>query len=305
MKTSLRFSFLLMAVLAIFLYNCKEEELPHNPFDDIDYGTTTPPADTTQPNTIVWIHKNILQPKCATPGCHDGSFEPDYRTVESSYNTLVYHPLVKYDTTGYFQYRVKPFDVAHSWLHERLGTNDAVLGRMPLYSDPLSDSEMTHINTWIADGAKDIFGNVRLFPNAEPIVAGYICTNATYTARYDTVRVGGIPYYPFVVAPNNPYLLVFFLQDDSTASSDLQNVRVKFSNDPENFTTGATTINGTFLNLGQYDLWVVNFNTNAYPIGSTVYFRMFLNDGDHTNDTEFPHTGLNPYYQTYYAFYVQ
>ena len=36
-------------------------------------------------------------PTCANSGCHDGTFEPDFRTVGSSWNTLVNHPVIAND----------------------------------------------------------------------------------------------------------------------------------------------------------------------------------------------------------------
>ena len=75
--------------------SCTKDE--KNPFDDLD---NFPPEDTTQienvdPASFVGLHQNIFKPTCANSGCHDGTFEPDFRTIESSYNTLVLHTIVK------------------------------------------------------------------------------------------------------------------------------------------------------------------------------------------------------------------
>ena len=59
-------------------------------------------------------HKNILEPKCANPACHDGTFEPDFRTIEGSYNTLVYHPVTKNDEDLTYEHRVVPGDIRAS-----------------------------------------------------------------------------------------------------------------------------------------------------------------------------------------------
>src|SRR5688572_4080833 len=119
---------------------CKEEvitgtvsDLPFNPYDSIDYGTGGSNPVIIDSSSFLGIHTFILSKKCAVPACHGGSFEPDYRTIESSYNTLVYHPVVKNNATNDFTYRVVPFDTGASWLHERITTTDPVLGRMPLY----------------------------------------------------------------------------------------------------------------------------------------------------------------------------
>ena len=122
-------------LIAVFLVNCTEDNLPINPYDGLDYGNTEIVIDTVSATSFVKLHRDILGPSCNVMGCHDGSFEPDFRTVESSYNTLVFHPIIKNNLAEDFTYRVVPGDTALSVLHERLtnccfvNTND----RMPYY----------------------------------------------------------------------------------------------------------------------------------------------------------------------------
>lgn len=309
MKQPKRYSILIAAILmcAVFvvLEACKKDEPPHNPYDDIDYGNTNPPADTVNPASITGLHRNIFIAKCAMPGCHDGTFEPDFRTVQSTYASLVYHPLVKTDTTGFFAYRVKPYDTLHSWLHERLVTDDPVLGRMPIYADPLSAVEMGYINEWIMNGARNENGALPTLPNQEPTIVGYVCTNSAFTVRQDTNRVDDIYYNPFILQQNTTYNLVFQVTDDSTAINQLQHCKARFNTDMEGFPTGATSINANFISFGQYNIWVVPVNTANFAVGDTTYFRFYCNDGDHVNDTEFPRSSLVAPYKTYYSFVVQ
>ena len=84
----------MIPVIALFFTSCKDEFV--NPFDSED-GEIIEVADTlsVDPNTIAGIHANIFSKTCANSGCHDGTFEPDFRTIESSYNTLVNHPIIK------------------------------------------------------------------------------------------------------------------------------------------------------------------------------------------------------------------
>src|SRR5688572_4749554 len=110
----------LALILLVIVHSCKkDDELPHNPYDDVNYGTTTSPTPP-DPNSIVGIHNNIFHPRCAKSGCHDGNFEPDFRTVESSYATLVYHRIKKNSPDSAFTFRVVPYDTSKSVLHERL-----------------------------------------------------------------------------------------------------------------------------------------------------------------------------------------
>ena len=82
-----------VAILALVI-SCYKKPTVDNPFDDVDYlnqNTITNEDKYSLSN----IHHKILQPKCGTPGCHDGSFEPDFSTLMYTYSTLVYHPIVK------------------------------------------------------------------------------------------------------------------------------------------------------------------------------------------------------------------
>jgi len=303
-----RYKIIVAALLAIagivLLDACKKDEAPKNPYDDVDYGNTNPPPDTIDPFTITGLHRNIFSQKCAQPGCHDGNFEPDFRTVQSTYLSLVYHPLVKTDSTNFFVYRVKPYDTTHSWLHERLVTDNQVLGRMPLYADPLNPTEMNQINTWIMNGARNQNGTLPSLPNEEPTIVGYVCLNMS-NGVVDTNRIDDIFYNPFVLQQNTDYQLIFQVTDDSTALNQLTNCRVRFNTLMDGFPGGATAYQAYFLSIGQYQVFRVAFNTSNFTVNDTTYFRFYCNDGDHQTDTEFPRTSLVAPYKTYYSFVVQ
>ena len=75
--------FIVFAVLLTStFFACKKDEVPENPYDKVDYSTNTNPDPNPDPNSIQGLYKNIFQPKCANPGCHDGTFEPDFRSIE-------------------------------------------------------------------------------------------------------------------------------------------------------------------------------------------------------------------------------
>lgn len=152
-------------LILLTLTGCFEE--PVNPYDDVD---NTPEGNKEQeeldPTSIAGLHANIFHPTCANSGCHDGTFEPDFRTVESTYNTLVNHPVIKNDPQNSFSFRVVPGNVAASQLVARLTYDiDGNSGVMPLVIEPDSDWEskkeayIQQVKDWIANGAKDVFGN--------------------------------------------------------------------------------------------------------------------------------------------------
>jgi hypothetical protein len=262
--------------------------------------TPPPPLD---PNTIQGIHQNILMVKCNNPGCHDGSFEPDYRTVQSAWSTLAYHRIVKNDSAGSYEFRVTPYDTSRSMLIRRLTQGDEALQQMPATGDYLTPAELQNIVTWINNGARDMFGNLPVLPNNEPALVGYLALDSVY-ARLDTNRKDDVYYNPFVVKGNSTVSLFFLLEDDSTATSALLVNQVKLSTSMDDF-SGALVKPAFYISLGGYNVWTVTFNTNLWSNGSTVFFRYYVNDGDHAANTEFPRDDLDDGYKTYFAFYIQ
>ena len=302
---------LIVAVL-LLVYACTKTETPTNPYAGLDHSTVNNNINPTEPdsNSITGLHKNIFSKRCANPGCHDGTFEPDYRTVQSTYSTLVYQKvnLTTVDNIHFFNYRVLPNDTSHSFLFERITTTTP--DYMPSNSlVRLTQVEINHIKTWIMNGARDEFGNLPVHPDLQPNVLGFIALDPLYH-RLDSIRQSGISYYPFLAPANTIMNLALFLSDtvDGTFATPLGNftsVKIKCSTQKDNF-TNATIITCLFNNPIQgYDIWQGLVNTALWSSGTTVYFRVYMNDGHHTTDAEFPRNDTFEYYKTYYAFYVQ
>ena len=101
------------------------------------------------------IYNNIIQPNCAVPACHDGSFEPNFSSAQSTYYTTVMHPVLKNSWDSNFEYRIAPNDTAKSLLLERI-TNCCFLDvndRMPVLMEPLTSEQIDSIALWIMIGA--------------------------------------------------------------------------------------------------------------------------------------------------------
>ncbi len=287
---------------------------PPNPF--LNFSKPNFPFDTCySPTSIQCIHKDIFSLRCANPGCHDGHFEPDFRTVESTYNTLVYHPIIKNNATKSFTFRVIPFDTAQSVLHERItnccfvNTND----RMPQdnIGVPLPPDDIERIEQWILSGAKDMYGNTNFYPNKEPyIFPFYIATDvATYTTVYsnDTNRLDLIPYNPFFLPTATNIALFFLVEDDSTALADIPVKNLKLSLIRDDFSSPVSTIPATYFhNVVTGDEFFIAFlNTATLPQNQQIYMRFYTNDGDHTNDTYFPTLHIIKEYKSYWSFIIQ
>ena len=305
--------FLLMPTLFFVAINsCKKDPLPHNPYDDINHSVTPLPTPP-DPNSFVGIHTNILKTRCALPGCHDGNFEPDFRTVQSSYSTLVWHKIKKNNSAGTFSFRVVPRDTDMSVLYERItnccfvNTND----RMPQdnIGVPLPAAQIKNIATWIMNGAKDLFGNTPAYPNTEPKILYYYATDAAYKINYGDAnnRIDSIYYNPFYVPNNSTLNLVFFVEDDSTSVANMKVNKLKISTSPDNFSS-ALSYTAQYVNLPppqNKQFYLVTLNTATLPNSDTLFMRYFVNDGNHPNDTQFPTDNLVIQYKTYWSFFVK
>ncbi len=291
------------------IFSCTKDEAPENPYDSIDRSVKIPQPIEPDPNSITGLHKNIFFPKCANPGCHDGTFEPDYRTVQSTFSTLVYQRVnkVTLDSVKLFSERVIPNDVSNSWLIERLTTQTSEY--MPSNGLRLNIAEIEHVKNWINAGCPDYNGEIPVKPNLQPNIIGYVAVDSLTSGRIDSIRVNNFPLNPFIVQANRSMRILFIATDtsDGTEATDPALFTVKeihFSTDKNNF-NGSSVIPAT-LYLAQFNGWLVEVPANLWPIGTTVYFRIYVNDGDHPgNDSEFPRYESLDYYKTLYAFYIQ
>jgi hypothetical protein len=300
--------FVVLAGVILFYSSCsKDDEVPANPYSGINYNTDTATEQNPDPYSITGLHKNIFNVKCNVPGCHDGTFEPDFRSVQSAYSTLVYQQVNKVTVNNIdsFTYRVVPFDVASSFIHERITTTTP--DYMPSNGNRLSPAEINQIDTWIMNGAKDMNGNTPTAPNNLPTVQTYLAYDSIVggfpvaTSRVDSIRYNNVPYNPFVVQQNDSVMFVFFVQDDSTSIQNLQVNQLKFSLDKNNFSS-AQVVNAYYAFI--YPVWLAKIKV-TWPVGTQVYFRYYVKDTDNPATVEFPRTEQPIYYKLYYSFIVQ
>ncbi|HRG87688.1 MAG TPA: hypothetical protein PLW44_01620 [Chitinophagales bacterium] len=309
------------ATSVLLIQACKkvDDKVPHNPYDDIVRGDTTTYGIPLDSLTITYLHAKVLSVSCALPGCHEGHFEPDFRTPQSSFSTLVYAPIIKNNLAGDFKYRVIPFDTTNSVFHERV-TNCCFVtsnDRMPQdnIGVALPDSSLNLISSWIMHGARDMFGNVPRLPNKEPVIAGnyYLAFDtislippfATPTLRYDTVRLDGVYYNPFVVpADKGVFYMALNVSDDSTAQGAMLVNKLKVSTNADDF-SGGWQYTATFINYPGITFWLLTIPTSNLPANDTLYMRYYMNDGDHPNNTEFPTTPMLYPYKTFWSFIRQ
>lgn len=229
--------------------------------------------------SIQGLHQNIFSTKCANPFCHDGSFEPDFRTAMSTYNSLVFHQVTKNTPDEDFKYRVMPGDADSSWLYYRLRA-DSIIGRMPLYADPLSDQELKQISDWIKSGAPDVNGDLPSVPNLAPVINGYTVRD-TASNRLDQNRVDG--WASAMLLPKNESCdWTFYVQDDRSKGDDLKVQLLEFS---YQFDPWQTVHSLQFVKLWN-TVFIQNMNSQDLPQDTLLYFRYTVEDADGARTTE-------------------
>ncbi|MEL6589397.1 MAG: hypothetical protein AAFQ87_00245 [Bacteroidota bacterium] len=319
----IKYLFLTFSVLWVASCERSNPEPPENPFDKIVYPEPPSPLPEPDSSSIVGLHKYIFSVSCAVPGCHDGHFEPDFRTVQSTYSTLVYQPVVKNTSGGDYTYRVVPQEPESSWLYNRVTTEDQLLGRMPLYDNPLTEGQTTAIRQWIDKGAPDMFGNAASFPNRQPTftgVAAFVDFNG-FEYRVDTIR-GDEPYFPFAALANQNLDIWLAMEDDSTEIGLLQNTSLRFTDRLDGYDDGLEVaavyhaipkMVPDYYGPGEDGLfyWSVSVNTANVPKGKidpnapdVSMFRLSTSDGDNAEPFLFPRINQPIEFKFYMAFFI-
>ena len=291
----------LLFFLLIICISCEEEI---NPFDF--NNTSNSNNDTiyfTDPTSFSALHNNIFSTTCANSGCHDGTFEPDFRTIESSYNSLVYQPPIKNDINNSFNYRVEPGNSLQSVLYHRLIVDiDGISGIMPLESeddwDNNKDEYIQNIKDWIDQGAKDMFGNSPSLPNDIPLGRGMVVFNTGQTINPFSRDASGS-----VLISNslNSVDVWFSVVDDLLQPNNLQYNKVKKSSSLFNFHTiseeNLEVVNTPISHLGYFSNSIneeyyhkFNLDLTNFNVGEIVYLKFYVKD-DVNPVTEIPSNG--------------
>ncbi len=308
---------IIILILGLALSSCTKD-LPPNPYDNIDnQGNDTIIVEALDSTSIVGLHAFLFSQTCAYSGCHDGTFEPDFRTIESTYNTLVYQPVVKNDPQGSFTYRVLPFNPDKSVLITRLTVDiDGLSGIMPIAIDPFSeypankDRYIAFVRQWIANGAPDMFGNLPTLGNREPEMKGVLAFDNNNQLLERNPGNGSIK-----VPQGTPSITLWFaVSDDSTAPASLTYNKIKFSLFKDDFATASeenlqisanpVIEDDYFGEPANYYHKIVLQNPDQYgATGTIVYFRIYVKDPQHAV-TEIPEDGSFTYIKKYFSFEI-
>lgn len=305
-----------LAIATLFLFSCGEDDggSGENLYKGISKDGKEDTTYLMNPTNIEGLHQQIFSIKCATSGCHDGHFEPNFRTIQSTYTTLVRANVFK--QVDPFEVRVDPGEKEKSWLWERLTTDDAVLGKMPLYSDALTQQELDNIATWIDNGAKDVNGNTLPVPDNFPVLYGYYVTKKDDEAfRYDTIREPQ-EFIGTMKVPKNEEIDIWIgLLDAETDINALTVNQLQFSTQRDDF-SNSVKATAQFIfppkvvpnffgpNSSFYFLYKVTVNTSQWNPGDQVYMRYFVQDGGHDKPVSLPGPYAEWYFKNRYSMLI-
>ena len=311
----------IVVTCSILFWTCKKDDVPENPYNQ----TTTvvdndnPEVDDLPVGSFAWLHGKIFKPTCANSGCHDGTFEPEFRTIASAYNSLVNQPVIANDPQNSFSLRVNPGDTSSSWLHERLTVFvENTSGMMPLDFDPNSDWPtnknyyIQQIANWIEAGAPDMMGNPAPSSqtNLPPMVYGIAAFPQGNTSTPYPRENGEIT--SAILVDSAPVDIWLYPYDDNALLTNFESVSIKASTSPIDFSDAVEvpcTITGPVLAL-DFSNSPVNFHykatldLSALPVGTTYYLRCYLDDGIQSQITEIPNSSSTYFYYLLFSLKV-
>ena len=290
-----------LTIFLLLLSACKKDSgsESNNPYDS--WNTSTRGNSITDlkidPNTIQGLHKNIFKPTCANSGCHDGNFEPDFRSIESSYNSLINRSITNPDPNRTdLEKRVIPSDASKSMLLHRINTFiPGSQGQMPLTTDPGSDwpakklEYIQNISNWINDGAKDQFGKSAANIDFKPQLAGLIVF-----ANGSSTPLPHIGYNPVEIPTGTSSIKIMVaFSDDKTPINSFGLTTLNYSLNPYSYLladksmiTETTSINAKGILGKPIDYWhsitLQLNNMNALP---KDVFWIRVNTTDNVNSS--------------------
>lgn len=311
-------TYITACAVGIIFFGCKKTTF-ENPYDAYVtpplYSDPTPLASLPSDN-FAYLQNVIFKPTCANSGCHDGAFEPDFRTIASSYNTMVYQPVLTNDATNSFIYRVDPGSAASSLVHERLLVAlPNTSGIMPpVTNSDWNNNKTSYINSiknWINNGAKDMYGNDPTPGNPLPVVTGFHAfPDGNTSSPYSRAPGSGVT--PILI-PSGNVDLWFNFTDDQTAPSNFTINEIKISpfmyDDFDTVSSGVMNITST-LSANDFEsnpatfTHKYDFDASIYSSGTILYVRVYVLDADNTTPLETPNKGTAKQVLYLFSLYV-
>lgn len=300
-----------LAVLLATLIQCQGDNLPPNPYDDIQDADDLS-NDSIPLASLEGLQTKVFGPTCANSGCHDGTFEPDFRTAEASYNSLVYQPIIKNYVSNPLTHRVLPFDANNSMIIRRLTEDiDGISGIMPLATEPDSDWEdskaiyIQALKDWINSGCPDLLGNVASTSDFIPQLKGF-----QVTATGSSLAFPRSENYSIQVPSSSLSIdLWFALSDESGNPLIVDSLFLSYSRDDYSNSfryavqsTGSSTFTDYFGNSSSYTYKVtIPSPDQIFLENAFVFAQVRANDGVNI-PVLLPGPVTLPHIKNYYSF---
>ena len=306
-------------LIYILLFACvlacsKDSDNPYADVISTKPTPVTPPSVELNPTNFAGLHQNIFSPTCANSGCHDGTFEPDFRTIESAYNTLLNHAPIKNTTDNRFKWRVKPGDAVNSVLFHRLTVDiDGQSGIMPIVVDEDSDYNakrgqyIQNVKDWINAGAPNMFGELPNVDDPFPKCTGFLASDLSSATIYNKPGGKGSSIIPSNIGD---CYLWFAFEDNAVAPENLTIEGIKLSINPFEFDTASFKT----LELAPTPIKFAGFNQDTvtythrlqvslspFPIGASFYTRAYVQDNVNPQ-TAIPNNSSPYYLIEYFSF---
>ena len=300
----------LFAAIILTNNSCeKESVIEPNPFEENinNQDTVQFVFGDIDPNSIAGLYQNIFGPTCANVGCHDGTFEPDFRTIESSYHTMVYRTPIKND--GSLTYRVDPGNPNQSSIIKRLA--GTIAPQMPIEIEPdsdwwdKSDEYIQNVRTWIENGALDLAGNVPQLNYINPNIIGVMAiVEGELLNREDT--------YGSILVPDTVSTIELFLAFDPINNpNDFSINELMFGMDQELFLADTSIVMEVMDSpISQFGLYgeMINYthnielNLDSMLLTSGQYFMRIRVQEESNPITEIPTNNGLYYIKEYMSF---
>ncbi|MEP7197803.1 MAG: hypothetical protein ABI851_14890 [Saprospiraceae bacterium] len=279
----------MLSALSFLIWTCQKPEAPENPFDNYNPKQDTVKFIFNDPDSssIAGLYTFVFKPTCANSGCHDGTFDPDFRTLESSYHTLVFRDAIKQD--GQFFIRVKPFAPDESVLLARL--RNLVSPQMPIQIEPDSDWDKNKtkyiqwIENWIRSGAPSLDGTISKEGLAQTHLQGCL---ASYR---DTGKIERRPFSgPLLLDSLKDSIELFVaFKNDVQDPLTFSNTKILFSSNPHVFDSSAVAFDleklspslreiGLYGDSVTYTHKVNLLSKSILPNNKQIFFRIYLKD---------------------------
>ena len=316
-----KIAWILVLLTTVFIWACKKDEAAPivNPYNN---PFLQPPGDTSkpvvlEPGSFQYLYDKVFGITCANSGCHDGNFPPDFRTIYSSYNTLVRHPVITNDAQNTYTYRVEPGNTDKSLLYARLTIDiPNTSGFMPAAVDQDSDwpvkkdEYILMIKEWIEAGAPDTYGNLPELSNLKPQVVGIMAFNSGSTVN-PLPRLDNKPTNPIII-PKAAIDVWFAFSDDSTNPVDFTYTNVKSSRELFDFSISESFAISASAPLNGTDFWnqPVSFTHKAtlnFPNDTNntfIFLRTYLQDTALSDTSVVPNDGTNQILRSYFTLKV-